>query len=340
MRNRGVALCVLLFGAGCASGGEPVVAALEPLSEGLSDACVLAPSAGACCAAGQVIEDGTAAPDAFVHDAGDAIARCTLGRASRDLVRAGSGADHVLMGPDADFAEGREGADRIAGNDGNDELRGDGGDDWIDGGSGRDLLAGGRGADTVRGGPGPDRIAGDADDDRLRGDAGDDVIAGGPGDDWILAGEGRDQVDGGEGDDVIVAYDVCELVAGETVLGGPGVDRFYSPLSRERLAALGIVVEVETFVVIPSSCLSSCGACAPPSATDHALACSAACVGAVACTTIDGLDAPDVAECQAACAQTPEPPAGCDARTVLDAQLRCLTGTCAELFDCEVPSCE
>jgi Ca2+-binding RTX toxin-like protein len=341
-RSRWIAilLCCCL---GCAAPDAPgqASAALTEEGVGLGDACLAAPSPGGCCAPDQLVEEGTPAPDAFVHDPSDATARCSFGYASRDLVRAGSAADTILLGPDGDFAEGRDGDDRIAGGPGHDELHGDGGDDWIAGEGGDDRIYGERGQDELLGGDGKDRILGGAEDDRLLGGAGDDVLFGENGDDWILPGEGRDQVDAGEGDDVIVAYHACELVAGETILGGPGFDRFFSPLSRARLAALGVTVEVEAIVEIPPSCLSSCGGeCGEPQASDFTRGCEATCQSVVACTRFDALELPTVAECQASCAETVAPPAGCDARAVLDAQIACLTGSCEDLSTCEVPSCE
>lgn len=342
--SRGVAAAAISLCAACGNGavpGGPLVEALGASDHALSDECLTAGSSSACCAAGQVIEEGTPAPDAFVHDPNDPTPRCSVGHASRDVVRAGAGADNVHLGADADIAEGREGADRIAGGGGVDELRGDGGDDWLHGGLGRDTLRGGRGADELLGAGDADKLYGDTEDDRLLGGAGDDVLAGGTGDDWLLPGAGRDQVDGGDGDDVIVAYDTCELVNGETVVGGEGFDRFYSPLSRERLAALGVIVEVELIIEVPSSCLSECGgACAAPSDQDFTVGCEAACEGIVACTDIEGAILPSVAECKAACGAAMAMPVSCDRRAILDAQIACLTGTCEELFACEVPSCE
>jgi Ca2+-binding RTX toxin-like protein len=112
-----------------------------------------------------------------------------------------SGNDTILLGADADSADGGIGNDLIEGHGGADVLDGYAGDDVLRGGDGNDVLDGHFGRDTLYGGDGSDRLTdigggGDA----LYGEGGDDVI------ELIRnyqASEERLTIDGGSGDDQI-----------------------------------------------------------------------------------------------------------------------------------------
>jgi Ca2+-binding RTX toxin-like protein len=101
----------------------------------------------------------------------------------------------------------RNGANRWEGGAGDDSYNGTAASDSAYGGNGNDVLSGGDGAD---------RIYGDAGNDTLKGDAGNDMLQG---------GSGADVLDGGEGNDQL--YGVDPDMAGDTMRGGTGDDRYY-----------------------------------------------------------------------------------------------------------------
>jgi Tol biopolymer transport system component len=86
-----------------------------------------------------------------------------------DLVLAGPGNDHVVLGPELGRA------------------RGEGGDDLLVGSKGGDSLSGGPGNDVLRGGPNPHYNS-----DLLYGGPGNDRLDGGPGPNQLYGGPGRD----------------------------------------------------------------------------------------------------------------------------------------------------
>lgn len=101
----------------------------------------------------------------------------------------GTSASETLNGTAAD--------DNIQGLGGNDTLNGLGGIDTIDGGSGNDTINGGIGNDTIDGGVGNDRLIG---------------------------GAGADTLTGGLGADQFVILAQSEISAGESFVGGAGID--------------------------------------------------------------------------------------------------------------------
>ena len=151
-----------------------------------------------------------------------------LGSGGRDVVRSGSGADHittrggddiVAAGAQADIIYAGSGSDKVHGGDGRDtaylgrgndtyadvteggwngrdRVFGGGGNDTIHGGGGNDLLNGGAGRDVLRGQAGNDRLVGGADRDNLDGGAGDDRLVGGVGADTFVfrKGSGTDMI--------------------------------------------------------------------------------------------------------------------------------------------------
>lgn len=66
-------------------------------------------------------------------------------------------------------------------------------------------------------------------DDRLNGGAGDDSVQGGIGDDRVFGGPGVDTLEGDEGADYLNAFD--SPVAGDTLVGGPDLDRCFSDVA-------------------------------------------------------------------------------------------------------------
>jgi Ca2+-binding RTX toxin-like protein len=83
----------------------------------------------------------------------------------------------------------------------------------VTGSAGIDVLFGSSSSSTVFGGAGNDTINGGAGNDSLLGEAGDDTLIGSTGNDSIDGGVGNDRVETGAG-----------LLAGDTIVGGDGVD--------------------------------------------------------------------------------------------------------------------
>lgn len=79
----------------------------------------------------------------------------------------------------------------------------------------------GPGNNTFVGGPGVDRVDGNQGNDFISGGGGDDILRGSQGNDTLVGGDGLDNMDGGTGNDSIFA------AAGDTVVGGTGVDIAY-----------------------------------------------------------------------------------------------------------------
>jgi Ca2+-binding RTX toxin-like protein len=132
--------------------------------------------------------------------------------------------------------EGTDGDDVICGLGGADKIKGGGGDDIIYGGPGRDLIYGHAGDDIIFGGSGGDELRGGRGTDRVRGGRGKDLVGlregsdkgwGGPGRDGIAAIQGSDVLKGGKGEDFLCARDE---MPNDTLLGGPGRDRFYKDI--------------------------------------------------------------------------------------------------------------
>jgi hypothetical protein len=141
---------------------------------------------------------------------------------------------------------------------GNDLVQGAGQDDLLSGAEGDDSLLAGGGADQLFGGAGDDYLCGGDGDDVINGGPGNDTISGGNGANTVVPGPGRDSVNTGAGDDVLYIYDECEISA-DTISMGAGHDVVISPLNREQLQALGVVLDgVEEVRVERHSCLSQC----------------------------------------------------------------------------------
>ncbi len=141
-----------------------------------------------------------------------------------DTVIGLAGIDAIVTGtPGSEMLSGTAGVDLIFGLDGDDVLRGGGGNDVLDGGAGADQLSGGDGDDRLIGGDG-DEIG--SNDEfglfALRGGAGNDEIFGGAGVDLAFGGDGNDYIDGGDGEDILVGGS-----GADTLLGGAGLDRFW-----------------------------------------------------------------------------------------------------------------
>ena len=177
-----------------------------------------------------------------------------------DFILAGGERDSILGGPGIDTLYGGEGEDTLDGGDDDDELWGEDGPDSLVGGEGNDVAWGGPGVDTLLGGDGGDTLHGDENedflwgglgndsleggaavdvlrgeenDDTLDGGAGDDSLYGGPGNDRLYGGKGQDRLEGGEGlDGLLGGRDADGLPGGDvdTLIGGPGPDRFLQPL--------------------------------------------------------------------------------------------------------------
>jgi hypothetical protein len=127
----------------------------------------------------------------------------------------------------------------------------------IHGGPGRDTIMSAAGG-TVRGGSGDDTVNA-YQGARVNGNAGNDTINAANGANFVVPGPGRDQVVGGVDNDTVAIYDLCEVVAGESLDGGAGVDTLISPVSKAQLIALGVSVQrFETVVVDPQACMSEC----------------------------------------------------------------------------------
>ncbi len=87
-----------------------------------------------------------------------------------------------------------------------------------------DSFEGNQGSDTVIAGSGNDTINGEIGADFLDGGGGDDFLVGGENADTLIGSDGKDFLDGGDGADTI-RYDVpTDILAGETISGGNGVD--------------------------------------------------------------------------------------------------------------------
>ncbi|MFD0978426.1 M10 family metallopeptidase C-terminal domain-containing protein [Tropicimonas aquimaris] len=115
------------------------------------------------------------------------------------------------------------GADTLVGDASDNAIWGNDGNDWIRGAEGNDSLYGGAGNDTLEGGDGDDTLAGHQGADVLVGGSGINRVFGGGGGDRIHSG-GAGLYKGGNGDDIIHAGPT-DPSAGETLLGGAGIDR-------------------------------------------------------------------------------------------------------------------
>ena len=104
--------------------------------------------------------------------------------------------------------------------DGNDTLL----IDETNGALPRAEMFGGEGNDTITGGSGNDQIVGENGNDTLLGSGGTDVLSGGAGNDVLTGGAGADSMDGGTNDDTFVYVATTDIVAGEVVSGGTGID--------------------------------------------------------------------------------------------------------------------
>jgi hypothetical protein len=160
------------------------------------------------------------------------------------------------------------------------------------GGFHNDVALVGQGS-IVYGGEGGDRIE-TLGNSSVFGNEGDDTILVATGTNFMTPGPGRDYVEGGDGDDTVIINDVCEIVAGETLLGGAGSDTLITPLGEADLRARGVVVEgFENVIVKSDPCRSSCatrpqcsafGSCQVDGAGQAYCACSFGFTGST-CTT-------------------------------------------------------
>lgn len=180
------------------------------------------------------------------------------GRRGDDRLFGEDGDDHIWGGGGADLVFGVRGDDFIDGGRGDDALWGQGGDDEIRGRFGDDRIRAGQGADIVRAGFGDDDVAGGNDDDMLWGAQGDDTLAGDGGDDMLYGGWGDDTLTGGVGSDFLDGgggQDDLQILGGDTVFGGSGVDSFVVEFSAEGAAADAPVIkdftrETESLVIV------------------------------------------------------------------------------------------
>lgn len=195
-----------------------------------------------------------------------------IGYEGRITANMGLGDDIVIASDDDDYIAGGGGDDTLTTDDGNDFVLGEGGDDDILAGSGDDVVSAGAGDDIVGGGHGHDRlyagsghdvVLGDGGDDTLVGGPGDDLLTGGSGDDILVGGPGDDTVNAGSGDDIVIVRNVCELEAGELLLGGSGFDTLVIPVDQAQLAAFGVIVLGFEDVIVTDELLheSECGGC-------------------------------------------------------------------------------
>lgn len=133
-----------------------------------------------------------------VQQPGDFATLSVLNGMTRSAATLRSAADLAsVMIHGADTMNGGVDADRLSGGAGNDRM---------DGGAGDDHLDGGKGADTLLGG------------------VGRDVLLGGTSNDLLVGGAGRDVMRGGTGNDVFRIDDAIEVLQGEILDGGDGID--------------------------------------------------------------------------------------------------------------------
>lgn len=124
-------------------------------------------------------------------------------------------------------------------------------------GDGDDTIMAGAGA-FVRGGAGRDTINGFS-NGTVYGGYGDDVIFSGNGNNFVYPGPGLDTVSLGTGNDTVAIYDLCELTAGEQLVGGTGNNTLITPVSLAQLQARGVsVVGFQNVLVRQNSCKSEC----------------------------------------------------------------------------------
>jgi Ca2+-binding RTX toxin-like protein len=151
---------------------------------------------------------------------------------------AGTVADLILSGDD--LFEGATGVNghlsfsiTLRTGEGNDTVRGWGTGDQIWGEAGDDtiilrdlstLLPGTSPGSTLDGGLGDDNLTGGGFGDLLTGGEGLDRIFGGKGRDTITGGADRDRIYGGDDDDRVIVT-AADIVAGEIMDGGSGIDR-------------------------------------------------------------------------------------------------------------------
>lgn len=176
-------------------------------------------------AAGNDTIEGGNGPDSLYGDQGN------------DTIHGGDGDDVVRGGRGNDAIRGGYGTDVLFGDRDNDILWGEQHEDVLLGGPGNDTLVGGEGADVLNGGPGTDTVSYEGspagidaelyDSSVEGGDADGDVlisienIIGSPHDDQLVGSIfGGATLNGGGGDDTLIA------IAADTLIGGPGRDRF------------------------------------------------------------------------------------------------------------------
>ena len=94
----------------------------------------------------------------------------------------------------------------------------------ITGNAGANVIAGSSAADVIIGGGGADLLAGFSGADTIEGGAGNDTLWGGGGNDILRGGDGADIVKGGVGNDRFEIAAGSELVAGDQMHGGGGID--------------------------------------------------------------------------------------------------------------------
>jgi len=155
------------------------------------------------------------------------------------LLAAGSGIEHVVMGDTNDTVTGTNEDNSILGMRGLDVLYGGAGNDFLDGGAGIDTadysdaggrvavflartpadLGSGQGIDTF---VSIENVIGTDFDDRLVGDNNENMLVGGLGDDVLIGLGGADVLDGGIGDDELTGSG-----GDDTLLGGSGADQLF-----------------------------------------------------------------------------------------------------------------
>jgi hypothetical protein len=159
-------------------------------------------------------------------------------RGGDDVVATGSGDDCVFGGNGGDNLSSTSGADRFFGGPGGDNIAlcqsGFGGSVEVYAGSGAQTVS----VQYCSG----SALYGGAQVDKLTGSS--------TGADIVHPGGGADQVNTGGGNDTVLVYDVCELVSGEVLNGGPGADTLILPISLAAAQARGVSISnFETVVV-------------------------------------------------------------------------------------------
>jgi Ca2+-binding RTX toxin-like protein len=157
--------------------------------------------------------------------------------------------------------------------------------------TGPSAVIGGPGSDIIMaGGPGAQVRAGAGDDTVnvwgglaiVTGDDGNDTITVSGGQNLILPGAGIDNISASGGNNTFEIDDLCEVGAGEQLIGGDGFNTLITPVPAADLVARGVVLSGFTNVVVQhNSCKSSC--VQQPDCSGHGHCAEGSAVGQVVC---------------------------------------------------------